>query len=171
MPKSFSATMATRNRKEYQYWFEYYCNHHNGSISKHFLPRYCKCWYFIFLSAFLFLSILFSCPFRVLIFLFLFFVFLIPFSFLCLCFFFVTDIVLCSYQFLKNPKYFRIGHHETGTARMNEEFDRQDWVLSHLKVIINNYYYIIIYHFNYYVVIFDLHFYCQNVRRQKKYLE
>lgn len=49
----------------------------------------------------------------------------------------ITDIVICSYQLLINPNYFRTGQIDTtskGPPRVSEEIAREKWVISHLKV-------------------------------------
>lgn len=44
------------------------------------------------------------------------------------------DIVICSYQLLKNTNYFRIGDISGYGPSFEEELQRQDWIISHLKV-------------------------------------
>eukprot|EP00026_Physarum_polycephalum_P001595 Phypoly_transcript_01597.p1 GENE.Phypoly_transcript_01597~~Phypoly_transcript_01597.p1 ORF type:complete len:1093 (+),score=215.01 Phypoly_transcript_01597:397-3279(+) len=46
-----------------------------------------------------------------------------------------ADLVLVSYELLKNPNYFRIGESGTLPVRMDEEILRHRWTYSHLKYI------------------------------------
>lgn len=45
-----------------------------------------------------------------------------------------SDVVIASYQLLKNPQYFHIGHTARTHIRSREERSRWSWVNAQLKV-------------------------------------